>query len=193
MGHAQICIYTQMAHTQALYAHKTLICVDLELYGSGFCCLFLVRTLKSQIMELRGAGGTEGGVMRFFIGLTMLIAGGYLLLQSIDVFTPLWGGGGGRGGLFSVGNFNVTTGYVLIPFIFGVGMIFFNSNNYLGWFLAGASILMLIVGVIANVRIGWNGQLFELIMILILTIGGIGLSMSAVRALPSGNDNSRLK
>ena len=146
-------------------------------------------------MALRGAGGTEGGVMRFFLGLTMLIAGGYLLLQSIDVFTPLWGGGGGggRGGLFNVGGFNVTTGYVLIPFIFGVGMIFFNSKNYLGWFLSGASILMLIVGVIANVRIGWNGQLFELIMILILTVGGIGLSMSAVRALPSGNEDARLK
>lgn len=136
-------------------------------------------------MELKGAGGTEGGVMRFFIGLAMVISGGFLLLNSIDVFTPFWGGGGGgRGGLFNVGGVNITTGYVLIPFIFGVGMIFFNANNYIGWFLAGASILMLLVGVIANLRIGWNGQLFELIMIIILFIGGVGLCLNSVKALP---------
>lgn len=135
-------------------------------------------------MELKGAGGTEGGVMRFFIGLAMVISGGFLLLNSINVITPFFGGGGGGRGLFMVGNFNVTTGYVLIPFIFGIGMIFFDSNNYIGWFLAGASMLMLLVGVIANLTIVLNVPLFQLIMMIILFIGGIGLCLNSVKALP---------
>lgn len=36
-------------------------------------------------MAFKGAGGTSGGIGKFIIGLTMLIAGGYLFLNSIHV------------------------------------------------------------------------------------------------------------
>lgn len=32
-----------------------------------------------------GAGGTEGGIGRFFMGLIMMVAGGYLFLNNIQV------------------------------------------------------------------------------------------------------------
>ena len=34
---------------------------------------------------MRGAGGTDGGSLTFFIGLAMMIAGGYLLLSNIVI------------------------------------------------------------------------------------------------------------
>ncbi len=34
-------------------------------------------------MEIKGAGGTNGGFGRFFIGLAMMVGGGYLFLSSL--------------------------------------------------------------------------------------------------------------
>ena len=39
-----------------------------------------------------GAGGTEGGVGRFFLGLIMMIGGGYLFLNNIHVTTGFGSG-----------------------------------------------------------------------------------------------------
>lgn len=34
---------------------------------------------------MRGAGGTEGGIGTFFLDLVMLIGGGYLFLDAIQI------------------------------------------------------------------------------------------------------------
>jgi hypothetical protein len=70
-----------------------------------------------------GAGGTKGGIGQFFLGLAMFVAGGYLLLSSIIVTNDFSLGYG----LFHIGTFSVTSGIILIPFMIGVGMIFYNS------------------------------------------------------------------
>ena len=125
-----------------------------------------------------GAGGTEGGAGRFFIGLIMMVVGGYLFLNNIHV-THSFGLGYG---LFSISRFSVTSGYVLIPFIFGIGMIFYNSKNYFGWFLAIASLAMLSFGVITSIHFRFNRMsAFDLITILVLLVGGIGLFLSSLR------------
>ena len=73
----------------------------------------------------RGAGGSDGGSTSFFVGLIMMIGGGYLLLNSIIV-VPNFGFGAVA---FRVGGLPVTSGFILIPFMFGVGMSFYNSRN----------------------------------------------------------------
>ena len=81
---------------------------------------------------MRGAGGTDGGAGRFIIGLIMFVAGGYILLESVHVHSGMhWGGA-----MFNMGGYGVTSGMILVPFIFGVGMVFYNSRNPLGWLLA---------------------------------------------------------
>jgi hypothetical protein len=131
---------------------------------------------------MRGAGGTEGGVGRFFLGLVMMIAGGYLFLHNIQVSI-----GFGLGyQMFSFWGIGITSGYVLIPFMFGVGIIFFNSRNILGWALAIASLVMLGFGVITQTRFHLrNMTAFELITILVLMVGGVGLFLSALRTSKS--------
>lgn len=131
---------------------------------------------------MQGAGGTEGGIGRFFVGLVMMIAGGYLFLQNIHVSM----GFGAGYSLFNFWGFGLTSGLVLVPFIFGVGMIFYNSKNYLGWILAGASLVMLAFGVIASSRFHFSGMsAFDLLMILVLLVGGIGLFLSSLRTTKS--------
>lgn len=129
-------------------------------------------------MTIRGAGGTSGGVGQFFLGLAMMCGGFYLLLQSIYVSSSF--GWGAR--LFGMGGLGVTGGMLLIPFVIGVGMVFYNGRNWLGWILAGGAIVALIVGVLASVSFNLRGMTaFELLTILVLAVGGIGLFLRSLR------------
>ncbi len=132
-------------------------------------------------MPMRGAGGNQGGTGSFLLGIAMMIAGGYLLLQSI-VVRPNFGFGSA---LFNMGGVPVTSGMVLVPFMFGVGMIFYNARNWLGWGLAGASILALVAGVIASINLQFaRMSVFDLIVILVLLVGGIGLFLRSLKDRP---------
>jgi len=86
-------------------------------------------------MARLNAGGTSGGAGRFLIGFVMIIAGGYLFLDAIHVVSRF----GFRTSLYSFGGFHLRSGMVLVPFIFGVGMIFYNARNWLGWLLSPAA------------------------------------------------------
>lgn len=127
----------------------------------------------------RGAGGSEGGTGSFLIGLIMMIGGGYLLLDGI-VIRPNFGLGARA---FGIGGVSITSGMILIPFMFGVGMIFYNSKNWIGWILACGSMVALVFGVIANMTLQLDRMsAFDLIVILVLFVGGIGLFLRSLRA-----------
>ena len=127
----------------------------------------------------RGAGGSDGGTGTFLIGLIMMIGGGYLLLDGI-VVRPNFGLGSRA---FGIGGVSITSGMILIPFMFGVGMIFYNSKNWIGWILAGGSMVALVFGVIANMTLQLDRMsAFDLITILVLFVGGIGLFLRSLRA-----------
>ena len=130
-------------------------------------------------MSLKGAGGTQGGIGRFFIGLIMMISGGYLFLDAIRVTQHFHMGYT----IYSFGTLKLTTGMTLIPLIFGIGIIFYNSKNILGWFLCTTSFVILLFGIISSIQFRIrNMSAFELIMILVLMIGGIGLFFSSLRS-----------
>lgn len=131
-------------------------------------------------MKVKGAGGTKGGIGRFFIGLVMMIGGGYLFFDSIKITTPFTFGYA----IFSWGAFRFTTGMVFIPFIFGIGLIFYNAKNILGWVLTASTLVMLGFGVISNIHFIMRGMsAFDLMIILGLFIGGLGLFLSSLRNL----------
>ncbi len=132
---------------------------------------------------MRGAGGTSGGVGLFIIGLIMLCGGLYLLLNAMIVTSHF--GFGMR--LYSVGRYGVTSGMILIPFMFGIGIIFYNSKNLIGWLLAIGSITALIFGVISSLHFTFRSMTaFDLITILVLTVGGLGIFL---RSLKNISDN----
>ncbi|MEM6728525.1 MAG: hypothetical protein AAF618_08495 [Pseudomonadota bacterium] len=128
---------------------------------------------------MMGAGGSDGGTGSFFIGLAMMVAGGYLLLNGI-IIRPVFGLGLG---LFRLGGVQVTTGMVLIPFIFGIAMIFYNARSWIGWALAAASLIAMMAGVIASIQLTLAGlSAFDLLVILVLLFGGLGLFLRSLRA-----------
>jgi len=127
---------------------------------------------------MNGAGGTSGGIGSFFMGLIMMCTGFYLLLNSISVTSNF--GSGMR--LYSYSGYSVTSGMVMIPFIFGVGMVFYNSKNWIGWLLTLGSIASLIFGVISSIHFSFvRMSAFDLIVILVLAVGGIGLFLRSLK------------
>ena len=132
---------------------------------------------------MNGAGGTSGGLGHFLIGLIMMCSGFYLLLNSI-VVTSSFGMGMNLYGFSARGStYSITSGMVMIPFMFGVGLIFYNSKNWIGWILASGSIVALIVGVITSIRFSMRAMsAFDLIIILVLAIGGVGLFLRSLKS-----------
>lgn len=130
-------------------------------------------------MALNGAGGTPGGTGRFFVGLAMIIAGGYLFLNAIRVHHFFNMGYS----LYSVGPVNLTTGMTLIPLAFGLGLVFYNARNPFGWLLFIGSLIAICVGVIASIQFSFRSMsLFDLLVILTLFVGGTGLFLSSLRS-----------
>lgn len=135
---------------------------------------------------MRGAGGTNGGACQFLLGLVMMCGGFYLLLNSIAVRSNFGFGTRLFGGP-AFGGFGFTTGMVLIPFMIGVGLIFYNARNLAGWLLAIGSLVALIFGVVASVSFGFQAMsAFDLIVILVLSVGGLGLFLRSLKASPAG-------
>jgi hypothetical protein len=125
---------------------------------------------------MKGAGGTSGGIGQFFLGLFMMCGGFYLLLNGIVVSSSF----GLATRLFGVG---ITGGIVLIPLIIGVAMIFYNARSALGWLLALGSLAAMIFGVIASLSLNLRTMTaFELICILVLAFGGLGLFLRSLRS-----------
>ncbi|MCC6243892.1 MAG: hypothetical protein IT353_13700 [Gemmatimonadaceae bacterium] len=120
---------------------------------------------------MRGAGGTEGGLGQFFAGLAMVIAGGYLFLQRVSVSSGFWEFGG-----------RSTFGLTLLPLLVGIGMLFFNGKSMLGRFLTGGGLLIIVVGIIANLRVYFGPtSLYDTLIMLGLIAGGIGLVARGLR------------
>ena len=61
-------------------------------------------------------------------------------------------------------------------------MIFFNARSIWGWLLVGASLVMLVFGVITSIDFYMTRMTaFELILIIVLMVGGLGLFLSSFR------------
>lgn len=123
---------------------------------------------------MKGAGGTPGGVGLFLGGLAMMVAGGYLLLQQVQVHSGFWGWFGPN-----------TFGLTLVPLLVGIGFLFFDGKSFVGWFLAGAGALIIVAGIIANLQIWFRPtSLYNTLMMLGLLAGGIGLVARSLKAKP---------
>ena len=115
--------------------------------------------------RFNGAGGTPGGIVEFFIGLGMAVAGAYLLTNQVVVTSSFW----------SIWGYNAF-GLSLLPLIFGIGILFFNGKSIVGWLLTFAGIVIIFAGIITNLQIYFQPtSLFNTIIMLTLLAGGIGL------------------
>ena len=122
--------------------------------------------------DLRTPGGTPGGLGEFLIGLAMAAAGGYMLTSRVSVTTGFWH-------FWGYNAFGLT----LVPFIFGVLLLFFNGRSKVGWLLLFTGVVLILAGIILNLQIYFTQtSLFELIVMLVLLFGGLGLLARSLRS-----------
>jgi hypothetical protein len=123
---------------------------------------------------MRGAGGTSGGIGVFFVGLAMIVVGGYLLLTRVTVGSGIWV-------LWGYNAFGLS----LLPLLVGIGWLFFDGRSVGGWILTACGALIIVAGIIANLHIYFAPtSLFDTLVILGLLAGGIGVVARSLRAQP---------
>jgi hypothetical protein len=124
-------------------------------------------------MDIKNVGGTPGGTGTFLIGFIMLIVGGYLLLHQVQVGGNYWN--------WATGGYGKTFGVTLLPLLFGVGILFFNGKSFVGRVLTFGGALVILAGIIVNLDIHFaTTSLYELLTMLVLIVGGIGLIARSV-------------
>ncbi len=121
---------------------------------------------------MSGAGGTQGGVGQFFVGLAMAVAGAYLLTQRVTVTSGFWSFWGGH-----------SFGLSLLPLIVGAGVLFYDGASRLGWVLTIGGALIVFLGILLNLRIYFEPtSLFDTLLMLVLLAGGVGLVARSLKA-----------
>src|SRR5436190_10812110 len=133
-----------------------------------------------------GAGGTPGGVGMFLIGFAMACAGGWLLTNQVTVSSDFFA----SGFMVPVVNYRMNSfGLSLIPFIIGIGFLFFNGKSMAGWLLTIAGLVIILAGILMSLHIFFRPtSLFNTLTMLVLLFGGLGLIIRSLKAFPSKQD-----
>jgi hypothetical protein len=125
--------------------------------------------------NLRDVGGTHGGIGTFLIGLIMAAAGGYLLLNQVQV----------HGGFFSFGGmaYGTSFGLSLLPILVGVFLLFVNGRSVAGWIFTVGGGAVVLAGILMSLQIHFQStSLYNTLVILVLLFGGLGLIFRSLRA-----------
>ena len=120
---------------------------------------------------MRGAGGTEGGVGQFLLGVVMAVGGAYLLTQQVMVTSGFWAWFGPQ-----------TFGLSLLPLVIGIGVLFFDGKSAVGWLLTVCGAAIVFLGILTNLHLYFAPtSLFNTLAMLILLAGGLGLVARSLR------------
>jgi hypothetical protein len=139
--------------------------------GQGSLCYD--EAVNQIARKWQGAGGTPGGIGQFIFGAVMAIIGGYLLLNQVIVHSGFWSFFGGH-------SFGIT----LIPFLLGIGLLFYNARSIPGWILTTAGFLVIVTGIIANMQIFFMpASLFHTLIMLVLLVGGLALIFRSLQTM----------
>lgn len=108
----------------------------------------------------------------FLFGLALAIAGGYLIMNQVQVTSGYWQWWGTN-----------TFGLTLIPLVIGLGLLFFDGRSIAGWALTLGGAIIIFIGILANLEIYFRQTtLFNVILMLTLFAAGLGLMARAVKS-----------
>src|SRR6266704_6926667 len=132
-----------------------------------------------------GAGGTPGGIGIFLLGFALACAGGWLLTNQVVVSSEYFA----SGFMVPVINYRMNSfGLSLVPFIIGIGFIFFNGKSITGWLLTIAGLVIILAGILMSLHIFFRPtSLFNPLTMLVLLVGGVGLIVRSLKAMPAKN------
>ena len=126
----------------------------------------------------------ENPLMQFLAGLVMLAAGMYWFMSSVHVTTGF--------GSFMLGGYRIGTGLVIIPFIVGIVMLFYNFNSILAKLVTLLGIIIIIASIIMNTHFYFTTtNLYEYLLMILFIFGGGTLVLKVL--LMNGRDEKKDK
>ena len=134
-----------------------------------------------------GAGGTPGGIGTFLLGFALACAGAWLLTDQVVVSGDYFA----AGFMLPVVNHRMNSfGLSLVPFIIGIGFLFFDGKSRAGWLLTIAGLVIILAGILMSLHIYFRPtSLFNTLVMLVLLFGGLGLivrSLKSTQRTPDG-------
>lgn len=118
-------------------------------------------------------------LLQFLGGLVMLIVGLYILSRKVMVYSAFFGYG------MMFGNFSMSSGMIMIPFIIGIVWMFASGGSFVSKVFTGLGVLLIIVSLILSTNISLvRMSLYDWVLILILIFGGAGLLAKILFANP---------
>lgn len=121
----------------------------------------------------------ENPLMQFLAGLVMLAAGLYWFMSSVHVTTGF--------GSFMFGSFRVGTGLVIVPFLVGIVMLFYNFDSILAKMITMLGVIIIIASIIMNTHFYFTSKnLYEYLLMLVFIFGG-GTLVLKVLLMPVGD------
>lgn len=107
--------------------------------------------------------------IQFFIGLVLLAVGLFMLSRRVIVSSGfatwrIWG------------DFGLSSGTVVIPFIIGIIWYFYNPKSIASKIVMALGAILIVVTIIMSVRISFvTTSLFDYVLILVMVAAGVGL------------------
>ena len=119
----------------------------------------------------------------FLLGFALACAGGWLLTNQVTVTSDFFA----SGFMVPVINYHMNSfGLSLVPFIIGIGFIFFNGKSVVGWLLTIAGLVIIMAGILMSLHIFFRPtSLFNTLTMLVLLFGGLGLILRSLKAAPA--------
>jgi len=136
----------------------------------------------SRGISVKGSGGTDGGVGKFFLGLFMAGISLYLFIDSVRVTTAGYGLVSGM--MRRTGGFmgeTTSMGVVFMPFFLGVIILFYDSSKKIGSWLTMIGLGVIVFEVISRIRFFMNVKLTHFLILTVLLAAGVGLIFRSFR------------
>ncbi len=121
-------------------------------------------------------GGHEGGEGYFLGGIALVIAGLYFFMDSVYVTTGQYGSISGMIGRGRNGMETTSMGVVFLPFLLGVGVLFYDSSKKWGWWLAGLGLTMLVIEMVSRIQFRMEIKSSTFLLMFCFMAAGAGLA-----------------
>lgn len=120
--------------------------------------------------QLRAAGRS---FIYFLAGMGLMAGGLFLIFQNTIISTNFT--------FMDFLGFTPPTGIIILPLLFGIGILFFNGKSIFGWALVVLGIVTILLSIIMALRIRFKPiTLYQGILMFGMTAAGAGLFLKAL-------------
>ncbi len=133
--------------------------------------------LEKQLIEKPSEHKERNTLLSFFIGILCFGAGVFLVFQATDV-RFIWYS-------WRFGSMNIPTGFVVIPLLIGIGLLFYNSKMIISWIVTVLGLIIVLLTIIMSVTIVFRTtSLFMFVLMFGFILAGAGLLLRALFSKP---------